>query len=767
MTQNGSKSQKVETLVFSHADQPTGTHIRTTPELTHHAGGTTDATLGDFLSRPVEIYTTTLATSADLSININPWRKFLDDPRVKARVEGFKHLRGNMMVRATITGNPMMYGKLILAYHPRWERSVFPLCGQLSEARNMQFSQWPHVFLDPTSGEGGEMCLPFFCPENWIDLTNTTSASDMGTLFLHTFNRIKHANSANGTVHLKLYVWMENVELCQPTAVSYSQIVEQAEDSVEKSAGPISSTLGAVAKAAGALSDVPAIAPYALATEMGAKVLGKAARAFGFSRPNIVTNSAFYHPLHHPPLSTMDTDIHAVRLGVEAKGELSIDPRTVGLPDVDEMQIKYIAQRESFFHDSTWEELDIPKTALVEIAVTPTQFETDSSGLTQFRSVLTPTAAVSSLFDYWRGTLIYRFQIIASAFHRGKIRVSYDPAGSAVTNLENEVYSRIIDLEHTRDFEVPIKWNARTPWLKVPTIDVGSTTFFFSEGPRAAAPPATCNGKITVEVENPLTSPDPSLGRSITVNCFIRAGDDFELAVPSARPHSEGWTFKSTQASVEPQALIDADDAPQENNPEGGMAVDKIGTYESPEADPMNKVFFGETILSLRQFLKRFAYMGGSNTVTKNNGLIIQARDSITTVGMPLQEYIMNMYVGWRGSMRFTADAFYTATGTPVHLFLSRGTKTHTDPASFAGLHGNYATCAVDVPYYYNKRFSHCRTQPTWASDTDTDPYDPNDALSVTASTKTGASCSVDVFKAAGEDFSLFFFLGLPAIFKV
>jgi hypothetical protein len=510
----------------------------------------------------------------------------------------------------------------------------------------------------------------------------------------------------------------------------------------------------AIERAAGALSVVPMFRPFAKATEMAAGMAGSIAKAFGFSRPAVIDNIVPYKAFAAGNMAVTNAHEAITPIGIDVKRELTIDPRTVGLPAVDEMAISYICGKESFIHDEPWADTDELDSVLFSVNVTPQHFETDST-TTPWRSCLTPAAYVGMLFNYWRGTVIYRFQIVASALHRGKIRVTYEPATSSTPGKVNEVYSRIIDIEECRDFEIPVQWHARTPWLKLENLDLGTTSFNKGSGSGLTTLPEFHNGKLMVSVMNPLVSPDPALGLSVSINCFARMGDDFQYNLPADTLATEQWSFRSTNVSVQPQSAMEADGLPQDNNPVGGEPIAPIGDVSIVRSDQTDLVFFGENIPSLRTLLRRYAYVG---IVGIDNSY--KTRQDVTSNRLPLREYILAMYAGWRGTVRVKQ----MPTGVGTHLTIVDGNSRGLNYTTSYAMMGNVANQGVmetEFPYYYNRRFSHARTHPFFAADTDVDVDDPNGDYHNFLTYGSGVNLRYD---SIGEDFTCFFFLGTPLI---
>jgi hypothetical protein len=70
----------------------------------------------------------------------------------------------------------------------------------------------------------------------------------------------------------------------------------------------------------------------------------------------------------------------------------------------------------------------------------------------------TALAYASFPFRYWRGSLKFRFEVVCSKFHRGRLRLLYDP--KAVPNVAdfNKNYQTILDLDESTDLTVEVHW---------------------------------------------------------------------------------------------------------------------------------------------------------------------------------------------------------------------------------------------------------------------------------------------------------------------
>jgi hypothetical protein len=198
------------------------------------------------------------------------------------------------------------------------------------------------------------------------------------------------------------------------------------------------------------------------------------------------------------------------------------------------------------------------------------------------------------MFGNWRGSIIYTIKLVASPYHQGRLRVSYDPRGNVFDedDTDNVVVTKIIDLSVTDEAEFIIPYMQPQAWQEVdqqvpPRTWVVNNTVGFD-------PPyddTVCNGRLRISILNPLTGPDTS--SDVSVLLFIRAGDDYEVANPGAMPNR--WTPLKIQSADE---IVSAD----------GKVSYTMGEMTSRPVDA-NLVHFGEAIRSVRPVLRRTNFL--------------------------------------------------------------------------------------------------------------------------------------------------------------
>ncbi|APG77970.1 hypothetical protein [Hubei tetragnatha maxillosa virus 2] len=137
--------------------------------------------------------------------------------------------------------------------------------------------------------------------------------------------------------------------------------------------------------------------------------------------------------------------------------------------------------------------------------------------------VMPPVGVVSSMFQFWRGSLEYRFDIIASQFHSGRLLVAYipgvdDPSKVTLAQARNSAHM-VFSLQEATSFTFVVPYISDKPWW----------------GRRYAGPQRKSEfvapSSLVVFVLNPLIIMDKVVP-SVEIIPYVRAGEDFELAIP-------------------------------------------------------------------------------------------------------------------------------------------------------------------------------------------------------------------------------------------
>lgn len=762
-----------------------------------------DTSLEHFFRRPIKIYETEWGTQTTLWSVLDPWSLYFDNARVINRINNFKLLRCKLKLKVVINGNSFHYGRAYVAYLPLFTFDTMTKNRIGVDSDNINLSQLPKIFLDPTLSQGGEMELPFFWHENYLSIPEA-NWDNMGQVIIRSLTPLKHANGATDQVTISVFAWAEDVELSVLTSVDSSTLVPQGGDEVDHAQGRVSGPATAISKAAAELSRIPAIAPFAMATSIAAGATANIARALGYSRPQVdpVGDAFFNKPTG--ALALTNARDNSTKLTVDSKQELSIDPRIAGIGGADQMTIRSIASRESYLTQFTWAVGTAPEQLLWNARVDPCQFGEQGTP-TEYH--LTPACIAALPFVYWTGSMKFRFQIVASAFHRGRIKIAYDPDFLAGDEY-NTNYTNIIDIAETRDFTIEVGNGQENVLLghHIPGFD--SVTQMY--GPNRFLAKEEGNGVIGVFVVNELSVPNSSVNNDITINVFVSMGDDFEVFVPGGA-HKNYTPGLEPQGGIEVQGGEEFPDALQTSEPSAPFQTQSevLGVGEM-QTDLLNKVYAGEAITSFRQMLKRYDYFRtiphrssvGLKEITYSQAMYpfypgyvpgavdrTAAEIAYNYCSMTLWHWTAMCFAGVRGGMRykFVLDGFdsdnsmltsmtsvkrlngqvpydRSATDRPTPVTLSEANY-------FASLNvergetglnltfGNVNPAnEVEIPFYSRFRFYPHR-QLDWTTGTQ-----PVGGFRTKINAIGSDRSQTNIYSATAEDFSLFFWICPPPL---
>jgi hypothetical protein len=817
--EEGSANLTSQITNFQEQDPGWTSTIGSGMDSTMNLSNNNDSDLGSFLSRPTRIAEYSWGVSTPLFERFNPWQLFLNDPRVAEKIANFELYRSKLHVKMVISGTGFHYGRALVSYNPLIGFDEITTERNFLDVDLLAASQKPHFFLNPTNNSGGQLDLPFFWPKNYLSLSGP-DREDMGEMAIKSFGVLQHANEGNDPVTVTVYAWASDVVLTMPTslttltAASYEPQSGKLNSGDEYGRGIISAPASAIAQAAGKLTDVPTIGPYARATEMVAKGVGDLATHWGYSRPPIVSDIVLQKPYPSGNLSNTDAADAVNKLSLDSKQELTIDSRTVGLDGEDQMDISRFVQRESFLDRFSMNSMASPDAMLWNCRVTPNLYGTLEDEIHP-----TPMAYMSQTFEKWQGSIKYRFQAVKSNFHKGKILIRWDPRAHSSDIQYNTVYSRVIDLAECDDFEITVGWGQAEPFLSCGAMD--TSTVLFSDTTRLLnSNSSEYNGVLEVAVVNSLVS--PSIDSPIQFSVFVSACDDMKFGEPSAGKMNRFGLWPTPAAvnslNYSPQSgVVDgtaiagtsegSTDAPTNPDPIAPIAP------SSAVADQTMNVFFGESPKSIRELMRRYILhrvdvasaspnFDAKQYQLKDKGLGLWQGwdpDGVDTqdgapcnISIPTYaQWFSPCYAGWRGATRtkYLFGGNVDRKPTVTRIGFNSGQRYTTILSNFANADeaakrltyagspltaggaattniGINDTIEVDVPFYNGERFATARV-PTQAVANGCHSAQVDTTLfrAIGATELLDLAGVIRSWKSVGEDFTLFFFTGCPIIY--
>jgi hypothetical protein len=527
------------------------------------------ATLPQFFARPVKIATLTISLAGS-SGNFDPFSLWRNVASVKEKLSRYGYFKGNMRVALVANGNPFQYGSLVVGLrsvpidlsnsaafdHPTIRTGVI-WNSDPTTIGSAQLFQMPHVVLDPGAEADMIVTSPLMSTAQWLPLT--TALPHAPTVMYYVCPDLANASGSAITPWvISIYASVESAEVAVP--------VIQAQSGEMKSAGVLQATATAIAGAAAAFK--PIFPAWSTSIQAAALVGAKIAGILGLSRPLALD----FDPVVATAFSTFayatGGRVVAHGVGVDPLRSVAMGAQVAGYGSDDDTSLLKIASRwglvGSFVIATTNVANDVLFSTWVHASNTPS-----TTIATVVNYLPTPYAYATLPFSTWGGGTHYRFVFNASNFHKGTVRIVYDPTGTATpasvsTADQSLLQTTVVHVNGTTtvDFEVP--WSQPTLFVK--------TQAFSAVGSGG-------NGRLHVFLDTPLQC--NGIAAPVYVRVMVRAAPDLRVGLPSL-------------------ALANAY-AP--------YLVAQSGTITAPVPKPF-LVTYGETISDVSALARRLTYAG-------------------------------------------------------------------------------------------------------------------------------------------------------------
>jgi hypothetical protein len=360
-------------------------------------------------------------------------------------------------------------------------------------------SMVPYVNVDANSSKTIDFVIPYFSQYTHVNTFERGSSSSLGTLLFIVKNPLYIGDSLSSGLVYTLFSRFENSQfsVVNPTLTT---IVPQ---------GGLNSKVTNI--------NIRKVVDSTIDASSTGDNFEAKAQFTKNDKPNL--------GLNYTPVRTADYPMLCNASNVEYAENLSLDSSTiVGLANsvagtmVDEMDFGFLKDKPCFIgtfairanslaNEQIYSRRLCPLPELFS-AVEGEVFQPDLLGY------------VSAPFYFWKGSLKFRFEFVATAFHTCRVAfcAHYSmPLDSVLDEDALSQYTIIHDIGvGQNDITVTFPWRSSTPWKRVPN----STRSEESD---------CCLGYMSVRVINPLNPPD-SVAPFVEVNVFSMAGEDFELS---------------------------------------------------------------------------------------------------------------------------------------------------------------------------------------------------------------------------------------------
>lgn len=811
----------------------------------------------DVLTRPVRVASGTwesAAAVASILVDLKFPQTLFQSVNLLKKLDKFTYFRGDVNIRVMANTSPFQSGQLLAFFRP------------YNDARGVRdtlndsltgLTALPNAILNAAICNTVEMTIPFVSPYSHLNLPQ--QIGQLGQFRIVVLNKLDSAaaTSANYTVT----AWFSNVSLEVPTAapnaftssskikmsnlsqpekfiVAYNDIntsldfltdsersrlleklskpayIAQGESRTKTSSGIISSTLDTVSAVAATASSLPLVGRYFQPIEWISRAASQVAGYFGFNKPNSLESVSRFMQFPASGYTNAEGLDTSVSLSTMPDNSLSSKADLFG-SNVDEMDIEFICNHSQFIQSSEWKTTTAAEATILEFPVSP-GYCTNAKSPVTLPDFFAPTnmAYVASMFRYWRGDIRIKVQAVKTAYHSGRLRLSYIPGGViGGTYVLDDAYSWYLDLKTSSEVEFEIPYNNHVPY---------KNTILHTN---AAVDQKYSTGIFRISVVNTLVSPD-TVTKIVPINIWL-AGSNMSFAIPDFSRYIPSRS-KRDLGNLREAEEFDPDYSPYEDfspldrlnsmllsPPKPRYSAQVLGSFQdtgfndfsaSPHMFSMKSapnleyesLSIGERVQNLRSLTRRFA-VEKSIAIADPNGKLGQlsflgsAEDFGTAfdpnaVGAKSElfrvtplSYISWLYTFYRGGIRVKANILTNHKGNlqitslPAKDSIIAESKIIADtltpslltPASFSSRVWSVLNNFIEVAFPF---YSTTAIKPITAYDSTNPSLSFSDIaynsylLSYTNTQITQLTGTLEIYKAGADDFNCGWMQGAPTL---
>jgi hypothetical protein len=535
------------------------------------------------LQRPVRIYNVAMDATT-----VFPSWKFPDillqsNTNIVDKLNYFTYFRANVKVRIVFNSTPFISGRYWAYFSP------YPTESNRNFSSIQNATGYPGVEIDLASNSPVEIKIPYCAPLSHYNLITTFST--MGTLNLRALNTIAAGTTPPPSIFLSIFAWFEDVELSLPTSLPVRVPVLLAQVGNEMPGtlgGNISNTLSNLSVASSMLSKDANLGAVAKQVSWATRLAAGVASSFGFSKPTNLESNRAVMSLPAKGFTNSNNIDYSQKLSMLPDNEIRETPGIFS-SSVDEMSIPYVCSKSCvLLTNEAWTAAAAADTVLFEFPVTPGA----SVGV---GTIVRPSTLgfVASMFQYWRGGIVYRMTAAKTAFHSGRLRVTFHPGVYSSTDplVYENAYNWIFDLSTSSEITFTIPYVSNAPYREVLIDDVDSPALLAER---------YSLGIITITVLNELRVANSSASSTVLLNLWIAGDQDISFSVPHLRhvPTSDdalvAQIFNETPSDIA-------------HNEQVSSISDTMFPKRKMQISEAEQLVIGEKVMSLRSLIKRFS----------------------------------------------------------------------------------------------------------------------------------------------------------------
>jgi hypothetical protein len=442
--------------------------------------------------------------------------------------KGAYGFRCTLRFRLEIAANPFIGAFFNLSFLPEYVTGDFPRYNYPATAH-----QLPSVNINLADTNVAELVIPYVHRLDYLPFLPSSSYPwSLGCLALRTSSASTYAVGSN-TLTVNIRGCIEDLELIGNSTVNFANVAFQSGLSptdIEKRT--ISNNFSAASTVASLLSGIPLIGSFAGNTAWALRFMAKTAYAFGYSKPNSVPPRNIMCETVTNRLQNFDGPTVCDTLALASDNTVALLTSDFGTT-IDEMSFESIISRESYICNPIYSTADAYGKVIYAVPLCPLNLFYSRTGTAAFPNTVgtinwgksfipSNLFYIANLFDKWRGGFRFKFTVVATKYHVGKLLLSYLPNVNNFNALDT-MRSPTISYTNALTFDSMI-WDISTsssvvfeiPYLG--TTDYLATTMSF--------------GSLSVQVLDKLSCPS-TCGTTVSIVVTVSGMDDFEFACPS------------------------------------------------------------------------------------------------------------------------------------------------------------------------------------------------------------------------------------------
>lgn len=592
-----------ETEALAKVSKPS--HITRLPRtITNSADDGTLPSIKMYFGKPTKVYNGVFAET-DVASTWS-WQNVYDPIKTNAmyydKLVGVYAFRATTVLTLQVNANRFQSGRYMLVHLPLggadWSDPAMASYIKMKTYSAMQYTQLPHVEIDLATDSQIELRIPHVTFNNACPVTKSTETSftkyTPGLFKIYPYMSLRAGASAS-TCGFTLWVHYEDVEIFSNMAPQMGGFENAERGTSGKMFGKVKDVLGmevytpgpveTIANKVRVISDsatrVPMLSAFAAPVSWLADIVGGVASIFGWSKPLQIAPAGDTHLALFHDLPNCDTKDNITSMSLTKDNRVDILPGFSGT-SVDELSIDYLKKIYAYYDVVTWNSTDLVSTQLFKYPLSPGYFMKSATEEAHVMSLQTPIAFLSQFFHYYRGGLQFKFKIVKTEFHSGRLIFGFFPCDIPISGLGTEATFANLDYAQKTVIDVRdgVEWTMSVPYV---------STTAFKRNARNATSYDEWYGYLCCYVLSPLIAPD-GVTPDIKILIEVCGADDLEFQVP----------LRNEYVPIIPIAVAAA---PQMGDP---LNTGTIGTMKE-EMHRFNDdaACIGECVTSFRQLLKR------------------------------------------------------------------------------------------------------------------------------------------------------------------